>query len=95
MVKNGKAKQYSPEIKVRTIQIFLQCRLNHPTLCPAVASIAQKRSRMPQTVLKRVRKHGVNARLRIGASTPERERTESLEHEVQELRSKAYSFYPL
>ncbi len=95
MDKHEKAKQYSLEIKVRTVRIFLQCRPDHPTLCPAVASIGQKRSRMPQTVLKRVRKHGVNAGLRVGARNPERERINSLEHEVQALRSKAYLFYHL
>ena len=86
MDKKEKAKKYSPEVKERAVRMVLESRPDHPSLWSAVESIAEKIGCVPQTLLEWVRKHDVDAGLRDGVSTPERERIKALEREVRELR---------
>jgi transposase-like protein len=51
-----------------------------------IESIAPKIGCVPQTLHEGVRKHEVDAGLRDGVSSTERERVKALEREVRELR---------
>jgi transposase len=86
MDKTDKAKKYAPELKERAVRMVLEARHDHPSLWSAVESIAQKIGCVPQTLLEWVCKHEVDAGLRDGVSTPERERIKTLERENRELR---------
>ena len=82
----NKTKKYSLEVKERAVRMVLESRSEHPSLWAAVESIAAKIGCMPQTLHEWVRKHEVDAGLRAGVSTPERERIKALERENKELR---------
>jgi transposase-like protein len=61
-------------------------RGEYPSLWAAIESIAPKIGCVPQTQHEWVRKHEVDAGMRDGVTSEERDRIKALEREVKELR---------
>ena len=61
-------------------------RGEYPSLWAAIESIAPKIGCVPQTLHEWVRKHEVDAGMRDGITSEERDRIKALEREVKELR---------
>lgn len=61
-------------------------RGEHRSLWAAIESIAPKIGCVPQTLNEWVRKHEVDAGMRDGVTSEERDRIKALEREVKELR---------
>jgi transposase-like protein len=61
-------------------------RGEYPSLWACIESIAPKIGCVPQTLNDWVKQHEIDAGVRDGVSTDERERVKALEREVKELR---------
>jgi transposase-like protein len=81
-----KSSKFSPEVRERAVRLVQEHRGEYPSLWAAVESIAPKIGCVPQTLNEWVRRHEVDAGMRDGISSDERERIKALEREVKELR---------
>ena len=81
-----KSNKFSPEVRERAVRMVLEHRGEYPSLWATIESIAPKIGCVPQTLNDWVRKHEVDAGVRDGVTTDERERVKALEREVKELR---------
>lgn len=70
----SKPNKYSPEVRERAVRLVQEHRGEYPSLWAAIESIAPKIGCVPQTLHEWVRKHEVDAGLRDGVTTEERER---------------------
>lgn len=82
----NKRSKFSPEVKERAVRMVLEHRQDYPSIWAAVESIAPKIGCVPVTLHEWVKRHEIDAGIRNGISTEERERIKSLEREVKELR---------
>ncbi len=81
-----KQNKFSPEVRERAVRMVQEHRGEYPSLWAAIESIAPKIGCVPQTLNEWVRKHEVDAGMRDGVPSAERERVKALEREVKELR---------
>lgn len=81
-----KQNKFSPEVRERAVRMVQEHRSEYPSLWAAIESIAPKIGCVPQTLNEWVRKHEVDAGMRDGVPSAERERVKALEREVKELR---------
>jgi len=82
----SKPNKYSPEVRERAVRLVQEHRGEYPSLWAAIESIAPKIGCVPQTLHSWVRMHEIDAGLRDGVTSDERERLKALEREVKELR---------
>jgi transposase-like protein len=82
----SKSNRFSPEVRERAVRLVLEHRGEYPSLWSAIESIAPKIGCVPQTLHEWVRRHEVDAGLRAGVTSEERDRIKTLEREVKELR---------
>jgi len=78
--------KFSPEVRERAVRLVQEHRGEYPSLWAAVESIAPKIGCVPQTLLDWVKREAVDAGVRDGLTTGERERLKQLERENKELR---------
>ncbi|MBB5204467.1 transposase-like protein [Inhella inkyongensis] len=81
-----KSPKFSPEVRERAVRMVFEHRAEYPSQRAAVESIAGKIGCVPQTLLKWVQQHELDAGQRTGVSTTEVQRIKELEREVRELR---------
>jgi transposase len=81
-----KSNKFSPEMRERAVRLVQEHRGEYPSLWAAVESIAPKIGCVPQTLLEWVKREEVDAGVRDGLTSSERERLKALEREVKELR---------
>jgi transposase-like protein len=81
-----KSKQFSPEVRERSVRMVQEHRGEYPSLWAAVESIAPKIGCVPQTLLTWVQRQEVDAGVRDGVTTAEAKRVKELERENKELR---------
>jgi transposase len=81
-----KSTKFSPEVRERAVRMVQDHRGECPSLWAAIESIAPKIGCVPQTLNEWVRRHEVDAGMRGGVTSEERERIKALEREVKELR---------
>ncbi|SRR3546814_343365 len=81
-----KQNKFSPEMRERAVRMVQEHRGEYPSLWATIESIAPKIGCVPQTLNEWVRKHEVDAGVRDGVPSAERERVKALEREVKELR---------
>jgi transposase-like protein len=81
-----KSPKFSPEVRERAVRMVQEHRGEYPSLWAAIESIAPKIGCVPQTLNEWVRRHEVDAGMRGGVTSEERERIKALEREVKELR---------
>ncbi|WP_449392354.1 IS3 family transposase [Eoetvoesiella caeni] len=81
-----KQNKFSPEVRERAVRMVLEHRGEYPSLWATIESIAPKIGCVAQTLNEWVRKHEVDAGVRDGVPSAERERVKELEREVRELR---------
>ena len=82
----SKTKQYSPEVKERAVRMVQEARKDYLSLWAAVESIAPKIGCAGTTLQEWVKRYEIDAGVRDGMTTAERERIKALEREVKELR---------
>lgn len=82
----NKSNKYSPEVRERAIRMVQEHRDEYPSQWAAIESIAPKIGCVPQTLHDWVKKHEIDAGLRDGVTSEERDRIKALEREVKELR---------
>jgi transposase len=82
----SKSNKYSPEVRERAVRMVQEHRNEYPSQWATVESIAAKIGCSANTLHEWVRKHEVDAGLRDGITSEERERIKALEREVKELR---------
>lgn len=82
----NKTNKFSPEVRERAVRLVQEHRGEYPSLWAAVESIAPKIGCVPQTLLEWVKREEVDAGVRDGLTSSERERLKALEREVKELR---------
>jgi transposase-like protein len=75
--------KFSPEVRERAVPLVLEHRSEYPSLWATIESIAPKLGCVPQTLHEWVRKHEVDAGMRDGVTSAERERVKALEREVR------------
>ena len=83
---NKKSNRFSPEVRERAVRMVHEHRGDYPSLWACIESIAPKIGCVPQTLNDWVKQHEIDAGVRDGVSTDERERVKALEREVKELR---------
>jgi transposase len=83
---NKKSNRFSPEVRERAVRMVHEHRGEYPSLWACIKSIAPKIGCVPQTLNDWVKQHEIDAGVRDGVSTDERERVKALEREVKELR---------
>ena len=83
---NKSSNKFSPEVRERAVRLVQEHRGEYPSLWAAVESIAHKIGCVPQTLLEWVKREEVDAGVRDGLTSSERERLKALEREVKELR---------
>lgn len=83
---NKSSNKFSPEVRERAVRLVQEHRGEYPSLWAAVESIAPKIGCVPQTLLEWVKREEVDAGVRDGLTSSERERLKALEREVKELR---------
>ena len=81
-----KSKQFSPEVRERSVRMVQEHRGEYPSLWAAVESIAPKIGCVPQTLLTWVQRHEVDTGVREGVTTADAKRMKELERENKELR---------
>ncbi|MBN8728112.1 MAG: IS3 family transposase, partial [Xanthomonadales bacterium] len=69
-----KSKQFSPEVRERSVRMVQEHRGEYPSLWAAVESIAPKIGCVPQTLLTWVKRHEVDAGARDGVTTADAKR---------------------
>jgi transposase len=82
----SKSNKYSPEVRERAVRMVQEHRNEYPSQWATVESIAAKIGCSANTLHEWVRKHEVDAGLRDGITSEEREHIKALEREVKELR---------
>lgn len=82
----SKTNQYSPEVKERAVRMVQEARKDYPSQWAAVESIAPKIGCAGATLHEWVKRHEIDAGVRDGVTTAERDRIKALEREVKELR---------
>lgn len=82
----NKPNKYSPEVRNRAVRMVQEHRNEYPSQWAAIESIAPKIGCVPQTLHDWVKKHEIDAGLRDGVTSEERDRIKALEREVKELR---------
>jgi len=82
----NKSNRFSPEVRERAVRMVLEHRKEHRSLWAAIESIAPKIGCAAQTLHEWVRKHEIDASMRDGITSEERDRIKALEREVKELR---------
>ena len=83
---NNKSNRFSPEVRERAVRMVQEHRGEYQSLWAAIESISAKIGCVPQTLHEWVRKQEVDAGVRPGITSDERERVKALEREVKELR---------
>lgn len=78
--------KYPPEVRERAVRMVQEHRNEYPSQWAAIESIAPKIGCVPQTLHDWVKKHEIDAGLRDGITSEERDRIKALEREVKELR---------
>ena len=78
--------KFSPEVRERAVRMVQEHRKDDASLWAAIESIAPKIGCVPQTLHEWVRKHQIDAGMRDGVTSAERDRIKALEREVKELR---------
>ena len=81
-----KSNQFSPEVRERAVRMVREHRSEYPSLWAAIESIAPKIGCVPQTLHEWVKRDQIDAGVRDGVTTSEREQLKALEREVKELR---------
>ena len=81
-----KSTKFSPEIRERAVRMVQEHRGEYPSLWAAIESISAKIGCVPQTLHEWVKRDQIDAGVRDGITTSEREQMKSLEREVKELR---------
>ncbi len=82
----SKVKKYSPEVRERSVRMVLEVRKDHPSLWSAVESVAAKIGCTATTLNGWVKRGQVDAGMRDGVTSDDRERMKLLERENRELR---------
>jgi transposase-like protein len=82
----NKSNKYFPAVRERAVRMVLEHRGEYPSLWAAAQSIAPKIGCVPHTLYEWVRRHEVDAGVRDGVTTAEKERVKELGREVKELR---------
>jgi len=82
----SKPKQYSPEVKERAVRMGQEAGKDDPSLWAVVESIAPKTGCAGATRHNRVKRQELDAGMRDGVTTAERERLKARERAVKELR---------
>ena len=78
--------RYPPEVRDRAVLLVLDDRGEYPLEWAAITSIAAKCGMTTETLRKWVRRAQVDAGVRAGLTTDERQRLRELERENRELR---------
>ena len=78
--------RYPPEVRDRAVRLVLDDRGEYPSEWAAITSIAAKCGMTTETLRKWVRRAQVDAGVRAGLTTDERQRLRELERENRELR---------
>jgi transposase-like protein len=78
--------KFSPEVRERAVRMVFEHRGEYPSLWATIESIAPKIGCVPQTLHDWVHKHEIDAGMRDGVTSAERDRVKALEREVRELR---------
>ena len=81
-----KSNKFSPEVRERAVRMVFEHRSEYPSLWATIESIAPKIGCVPQTLHDWVHKHEIDAGMRDGVASAERDRVKALEREVRELR---------
>jgi transposase len=81
-----KSNRFSPEVHERAVRMVQDHRGEYPSLWAAIESIAPKIGCVPQTLHEWVRKQEVDAGLRDGVTSDERDRIKALERKNKERR---------
>ena len=81
-----RSNKFSPEIRERAVRMVQEHLNDYSSQWAAISSIAPKIGCVPETLREWVRKHEVDAGLRDGVTSEERDRVKALEREVKELR---------
>ena len=82
----NKSNRFSPEVRDRAVRMVQEQRKEHRSLWAAIESIAPKIGCAAQTLHEWVRKREIDAGMRDGVTSEERDRIKALEREVKELR---------
>ena len=80
------SKKFSPEIRERAVRLVQEHRGEYSSMWAAVESIAGKIGCAPQTLLGWVQRHEIDAGMRDGVTTADKQRVKDLERENKELR---------
>jgi transposase-like protein len=81
-----KSPKFSPEVRERAVSLVQEHRGEYASLWAAIESIAPKIDCVPQTLNEWGRRNEVDAGMRDGVTSDERERIKALERENTELR---------
>ncbi len=81
-----KSTKFSPEVRERAVRMVQEHRGEYPSLWSAIESISAKIGCVPQTLHEWVKKSEIDAGVREGVTSEERERIKALERENKELR---------
>lgn len=81
-----KPNKFSPEVRDRAVRMVQEHRGEYPSLWATIESIAPKIGCTPTTLNEWVKRHEIDAGLRDGVTSDERDRIKALEREVKELR---------
>ena len=82
----NKSNKYSPEVRERAVRLVQEARKDYPSQWAAVESITPKIGCAAVTLHEWVKRYEIDAGIRDGVPSAERERIKSLEREVKELR---------
>ena len=82
----NKSNRFSPEVRERAVRLVQEHRGEYPSLWAAIESIAPKIGCCAQTLHEWVKKQEIDAGLRDGVTSEERDHIKALEREVKELR---------
>ena len=77
---------YSPELRVRAVQLVLDQQREHDSQWAAIISVSSKIGCAPETLRKWVRQAERDQGRRAGLTSSERDRLKALERENRELR---------
>ena len=78
--------RYSPEVRERAVRLVLTSEPEHPSQWSAIVSVASKIGCSPETLRKWVRRSEIDAGVRAGVSSEDRQRLKELERENRELK---------
>ena len=84
-MKSKKSNRFSTEVRKRAVRMVLEHRGEYPSQWACIESIAPKIGCVPQTLNDWLKQQEINAGIREGLSTNEREHMKALERENKEL----------